>query len=194
MKIARTLAILLPFALAACTAEAPPKEGGAAPAAEAGTETADVQDSGKKTDKGTVYGEPIGEAPLVAVPELVANTDAYAGKRVRVTGLITGVCAKRGCWMTVGLEEGPEEVTFKVTDGVIVFPMSAQGKWTEAEGTVQKVELDLEGTRKFLAHKAEEGGEEFDPTTVTEPMTLVRLAGIGAVVTDERPPVAATSE
>lgn len=188
MRIIRTLALLAPFALVACTAEAPAPDEGAAPAAESSA----PEGTGTETADGTVYGEPIGEAPAVALTELVANTDTYSGKRVRVSGMVTGVCAKRGCWINIGAEEGPEEVTFKVTDGVIVFPMSALGKWVEAEGTVQRVELNLERSREYLAHKAEESGETFDPESVTEPLSLVRLGGIGAVVSDGPP--AATSE
>ena len=192
MRITRTLLAIVPFVLVACTAEAPPPDSGAVAPEGSAVEVAVEPGTGVETENGTAYGEPIGEATVVELTELVANTDAYSGQRVRVSGMVTGVCAKRGCWINIGAEEGPQEVTFKVVDGVIVFPMSAQGKWVEAEGTVQKIELDLEKSRSYLAHKAEEGGEEFDPATVTAPITLVRLSGIGAVVTDERP--APTSE
>ena len=169
------LGLLVPLALAACSAEAPPP---AAPGA--ASHAAPVVEP----PQGTSRGEPLGDAPLVALADLYAQPDAYAGKRVRVEGLVTGVCAKRGCWINIGAEEGPEEVTFKVDDGVMVFPMSAQGGWVVAEGTASKVVLDVERARKYLAHKAEESGEPFDPASVSEPLTLVRLAGLGAVVRD----------
>ncbi len=57
-----------------------------------------------------------------------------------------------------------------------------KGKYAVAEGIVQKLPLDLEQTRAFLKHKAEEAGETFDPATVTEPMTIVRLKCTGDVV------------
>ncbi len=195
MRTARLLLVLLPFTLVACTAEAPPAAKGAAPSDAAATTTGEDAapvGTGTETADGVVYGEPIGSAPSVELTELVTNTDAYVGKRVRVVGLVTGVCAKRGCWFKIGAEEGPEEITFKVEDGVMVFPMSAQGKWAEAEGTVAKVEYSLEKTREYFARKAEESGAAFDPASVTEPLSLVRLAGIGAVIRDELP--AATGE
>ena len=167
MRLARTLALslvcTLPMAFAGCCAEPPPSETSAA-------------------DGGTVYGEPIGDAPLVSLSELNANLAQYEGKRVRVEGMITDVCAKRGCWMVIGAEEGADSVRFKVTDGVMVFPLDAKGARAEAEGTVQRIEHDLETTRNVLAHEAEEAGEAFDPSTVTEPMVVVQIAGIGAVV------------
>jgi hypothetical protein len=176
MRITHTLVLVLPLVLAACSAEAPPP--GADPAATADTSTANETGS----VDGTVYGEPIGDAPLVTLAELTANVADYEGQRVRVEGLIIDVCAKRGCWMNIGAEEGSDYVRFKVVDGVMVFPMDAVGAQAEVEGTVQRLEYDLETTRKVLAHEAEESGEEFDESTVTEPMVVVQLAGIGAVV------------
>ncbi len=177
MRIVSFLLVVLSLSLVACSAEAPSDEpaAGAPSADEATSEVAEGAE-------GTVYGEPIGDAPLVTLAELNANVADYEGKRVRVQGLIIDVCAKRGCWMNIGAEEGSEYVRFKVKDGVMVFPMDAKGAQTEAEGTVQRLEYDLETTRKVLAHEAEESGEDFDPGTVTEPMVVVQLAGIGAVV------------
>jgi hypothetical protein len=135
---------------------------------------------------GTVYGEGVQGAPAVRVSELFARMDEFEGKQVRVEGPVTDVCAKRGCWFKMASDKDFQTLTFKVTDGVIVFPMSMKGKYAVAEGVVQKIPLDLERTRRYLAHQAEEQGETFDPAQVTEPITLVRLQGIGAVVRDKK--------
>jgi len=182
MRIAPTLLVSLSLTLAACSAEAPapnPDSGDNAasqPAPESPGAT------GTETAAGTVYGEPIGAAPLVALADLSANMADYDGQRVRVEGLVTDVCAKRGCWVRIGAEEGPVSVRFKVVDGVIVFPMSAKGAQIEAEGLVTRHELDLQATRDALAREAEEKGEEFDAATVTEPRVYYQFAGLGAVV------------
>ncbi len=176
------------LALVGCSAESAPSGDGAAAgdsaAAEAGTESG--TDSGTVSADGTVYGKPLTDVPTVAVSELIDNIDNYAGKQVRVEGMITDVCAKRGCWMKVAGDREFETVTFKVQDGVIVFPMSDRGRHAVADGVARKVEMNLEKTKKFLAHKAEESGKEFDPATVTEPLSMVRLDGIGAVVSDAK--------
>ncbi len=136
--------------------------------------------------EGTSYGEGVTVAETTSIVDLVEDIDAWEGKTVRVEGTVTGVCAKRGCWMDVGAEEGYEKVKFKVNDGVIVIPMSAKGKWAVAEGVVRKQAMDLEQTRSYFAHLAEESGEEFDPESVTEPVSLVRLDGTGAVIRDAK--------
>ncbi len=136
--------------------------------------------------KGTAYGEPLSNAPKVALSELVKRPDVYVGKRIRVDGLVTKVCQKRGCWIAISEEDGPASVRFKVTDGVIVFPQNAPGKLVSAEGTVRKIELDLKQTRAYLKHHADEEGRAFDPASVKKPMSMVRLDGISAVLTASR--------
>jgi hypothetical protein len=149
--------------------------GDSTPPGEAGVETALT---------GTVYGEGVECTLAVKVSELNDNIDKYVGQRVRVEGLVTDVCPKRGCWIKLASDREYESLLFKVQDGVIVFPMSLKGKYAVADGVARNVELDLEQTRRYLAHKAEEKGEAFDPATCTQPMTYVRLDGVGAVVRD----------
>jgi len=143
-------------------------------------------DADQAASTGTVYGEGVESTLAVKVSELSDNIDEYVGKRVRVEGLVTDVCPKRGCWMRLKSDREYESLLFKVQDGVIVFPMSMKGKYAVADGVARKVELDLEQTRRHLAHKAEEKGEAFDPSTVTKPISYVRLDGVGALVRDKK--------
>ena len=142
----------------------------------------------KAAPKGTLYGKELSDAKPMKISEVVARVDELEGKQVKVEGLVTGVCAKRGCWFKMASDKEFQSMQFKVTDGVIIFPMSAKGKYAVAEGTVEKMVLSLEATQKYLAHKAEEAGEEFDPKSVTEPMTIIRLQGTGAVISDRKQP------
>lgn len=133
-------------------------------------------------ERGTTYGTPSAEATPVALADLLARPAEFEGRVVRVEGTITDVCAKRGCWIRIGDDAVQETVTFKVEDGVMVFPMTARGGRVVADGTAHAVALDLERTRALLARRAEEAGRPFDPATVTEPLTTVRIDGLGAVV------------
>jgi hypothetical protein len=134
--------------------------------------------------KGTEYGAGVDTTLAIKVADLHERADDLEGMVVAVEGEIVDVCPKRGCWIELAGEEGGETLVVKVTDGVIVFPTSLKGRRAVAEGTVQKLALDLEQTRKYLAHKAMEKGEPFDPESVKEPVTIVRLAGTGALVYD----------
>ena len=172
----------IPSAAAAPAAAAPATAAPAtaAPGAPAGPAASAVKLAG------TVYGAGVTVAETVAIADIQADPDKWVGKRVRVEGMVTDVCAKRGCWFNMAGERPGEQMRFKVKDGVMVFPMSARGQYAVAEGLVRKIPLDLEQTRRVMAHEAEEQGNEFDPATVTEPITLVRLDGAGAVLRDKK--------
>jgi cytochrome c-type biogenesis protein CcmE len=133
--------------------------------------------------EGTVYGEGVTATLVVAPADLVARIEEFEGKRVRVEGLVTDVCAKRGCWFKLaGDENSAQTVTIKVTDGVIVFPMEAKGKRAVAEGEFTVIEMTMEQTLAYKKHHAEEHKEEFDPSTVTEPLTYYQINATGAVI------------
>ena len=88
-------------------------------------------------DEGTTYGKGVTLDKAVAIPELLARPEEYVGKKVRVEGVVSAVCAKRGCWMMVTDPESGKGVRIKVEDGVIVFPMEAMGHKAAAEGVFE---------------------------------------------------------
>lgn len=170
------------------TPEQAPK---AAPSAAPGTEPSTAPSAAPSAAKpalpvGKVYGAGVTMAETVQVSDLHARVDELVGKRVRVQGQVLDVCPMRGCWFELAGDKPGSTLRFKVRDGTMVFPLSAKGKHAVAEGVVRKIPLNLEQTRRVLAHEAEEKGEPFDPTSVTAAITLVRLDGVGAVIGDAR--------
>ena len=130
----------------------------------------------------TKYGKPLSSATPVKVSELMAKPDAYVGKLVKIEGLVTEVCPKRGCWINVAGDEEFRTIRVKVEDGVIVFPLTEKGKKVVAEGTFTKTELTKEQAIARAKHHAEEKGTKFDPASVTGPQTVYQVMGVGAVV------------
>ena len=134
---------------------------------------------------GRRYGAELSTDALPVTPgSIVADPDAYDGKKVRVAGQVVGVCAKRGCWIEIAEQGDARKIKFKVDDGVMVFPTEEQGHYAVAEGVVRKIPLDLEQTRAYLAEQAREAGKEFDPASVTQPVAAVMLKGLGAIIKD----------
>jgi len=132
---------------------------------------------------GETYGEGLTGADTIAISELLSNPDPYVGEVVRVEGLITGVCKKRGCWMSIAADEEEfKEIRIKVDDGVIIFPMEAKGHRAIAEGIFTKIELSMEQTLKMAQHECEESGKKFDAAEVTGPMVVYQIKGSGAVI------------
>mgnify|MGYP003587995777 CR=1 FL=1 len=130
----------------------------------------------------TKYGRPLSAAAPVKLSELMAKPDRYVGKVVKVEGLITEVCPKRGCWIDVAGDEEFRTIRVKVEDGVIVFPLTEKGKKVVAEGTFTKTELTKEQAISRAKHHAEEKGTKFDPASITGPQTVYQIQGTSAVV------------
>lgn len=191
-KLVRALS-LLTVITAASACDKGPQTGAPTPSAKAGDTESAVTTGKSATDKaaapaadvkGDVYGAGVSELTTVAISELVADPTAYEGKTVRVEGMVTDVCAKRGCWFEMAGTAPGEKARFKVQDGEMVFPMSAKGKSAVAQGKIVTQTLSLEDTRAMEEHYAKESGREFDPATITEGKTVFRIDGTGAVIAD----------
>jgi hypothetical protein len=119
----------------------------------------------------------------VPIPELLAEPDEYVGKKVRIDGVITGVCKKRGCWMQVTDSETGQGVRIKVEDGVIVFPYTAMGHRASAEGIFEAIKLTPEQVAAREARKHE--GHEHATGEPCEKTAAARAAGCDAPVQED---------
>jgi hypothetical protein len=114
---------------------------------------------------GDTYGDGVSLDEPVAIPALLADPDQYLGTKVRVDGVITGVCKKRGCWMQVTDPDSGEGVRIKVEDGVIVFPYTAMGHRVSAEGVFEAVTVEEPAAEGAVHQHAE--GESCDRSEAT---------------------------
>jgi hypothetical protein len=141
------------------------------------------------------YGDGVTLGEAVAIDTLLENPNDYVGRKVRVDGVITAVCKKRGCWMQVTNPESGNGVRIKVEDGVIVFPYTSMGHEAQAEGIFEAIKLTPEQieARTAAEHKHTEGvtcdkdgphaaeaGTGCDLPPVNEYVYLIR--GTGAVI------------
>lgn len=132
--------------------------------------------------EGKVYGQPPAGKDTIKISALMAEPDKHVGQTVRVEGIVTEVCRKRGCWMTLASDKDRQDLRIKVDDGVIVFPIEAKGRRAIAEGRFTKIEMTMEETIAYRKHLAEEQNEKFDPSQVTEPMISYQIQATGAVI------------
>ena len=107
---------------------------------------------------GEKYGRPLTLTEPTKISEIEKTPQAFVGKKVLVSGTIVEVCAKRGCWMDIASDTPFEKIQIKVTDGVIVFPMSARGKSALVEGMVEELRMSQQQAIAYGRHKAEERG------------------------------------
>jgi Domain of unknown function (DUF4920) len=130
---------------------------------------------------GTKYGAGVSVAETVSIDKILETPAAFKGKTVRVEGMVTDVCPKRGCWFEMAGKEPGHKLKFKVTDGEMVFPVDAKGQIAVAQGEIAVRELTLEETKQVAEYEAKEYGKPYDPASITAPKVSVRLDGTGAV-------------
>lgn len=128
------------------------------------------------------YGTALSINEASKVSAILSEPESYLGKKVLIEGPVLEVCAKQGCWLEIASDQAEQKIKVKVNDGEIVFPMTAKGKIAKVEGEVYKIELSLEEAVGYQKHVAEEQGVAFDSTSVTGPMTIYQIKGLGAEI------------
>ncbi|QSX33178.1 DUF4920 domain-containing protein [Shewanella avicenniae] len=130
------------------------------------------------------FGSGVDEQALTQVSTILATPKAYVGKQVTIRGVVTNVCEKRGCWMTVKSDQQFQELYIKVPDGEMVFPLSARGSEAIVTGKLAEVSLSLEKSRDYLAEQAKSQGKAFDVASVTQPIDIYQLRPSGVKILD----------
>jgi hypothetical protein len=100
------------------------------------------------------YGEKITADSAVAVSELASLMGDKSEMPLKLTGVISDVCQKKGCWMEIKNPNGePVRVTFK--DYGFFMPLDAAGKTAIMDG-IAKVEVTSIADLKEYAKDAGE--------------------------------------
>lgn len=132
----------------------------------------------------TVFGTRPTLPGVLKISELLNHPDKYLGKDIKVQGIATDVCPKRGCWMTVQSDKKAQSLFVKVADGEMVFPMSARGKNVVLQGKLYKLTMTLEQTRAYAKERASETGKPFNPDSITKPGVQYMFKPSGVIVQD----------
>ena len=117
------------------------------------------------------------------ISTLLNMPNKYLGKDVLVSGTITEVCPMRGCWIDVKDVNTDSHIRIKVTDGQIVFPLSAKGKYVDVQGKFTKLNFTEEQAINWKLHLAEEQGVKlnYDDVKITpDDLIEYRINGTGA--------------
>lgn len=175
-----TLLLLVAPLVVACDRGPTKSTRGPAKAAATTTEPAAAPVSAMQLE-GKQYGAGVTLAATTSIDTLLADPTAFNGKTVRVEGMVTDVCPRRGCWFEMAGGEPGHKLKFKVTDGDMVFPVDAKGQLAVAQGEVSVHELTLEQSKEYAEEQAKEYGTKYDPASITKPTQLVMLSGTGAV-------------
>lgn len=101
------------------------------------------------------FGSPFTVAESLPASAVLADPAAHSGKPVRLTGELSEVCQKMGCWAVVRDGEG-HSVRITMKDHAFGIDKDTKGRKVDIEGELVSEKVDP----KKLEHYAEEGATE----------------------------------
>ncbi len=133
------------------------------------------------TAKAERFGAALSEAAPMTLASVLASPKDHAGKTVKVSGRVSGVCQKKGCWMTLvppdKTDATPVRISFK--DYGFFVPMSIMGKQVLAEG-VFEVKVLPQAQAQHFADDAVKPGEK--PQKIVGDQQTLALVATGVEV------------
>jgi hypothetical protein len=94
-------------------------------------ETAKTEKDGDVIKRGVALGT---ETPAVAFADVLKEPAKFAGKRVRIDGVVERVCQAEGCWMQIAPESGTAGIRVTFKDHSFFVPKDSQSMKFKAEG------------------------------------------------------------
>jgi len=120
-------------------------------------------------------------ASAISPADLMAELSSFDGDSMEVT-LATNInecCKKKGCWMSLDMGEGNEELFVRFKDYEFFVPLNAGGRQTTVQGVVYRDTI----TVAQLQHYAEDAGASADSiASITEPQVKLAFEANGVLV------------
>lgn len=137
----------------------------------------EVKEEVAAVDTSLIYfGDSITQDGAVPVEQLVAKMGNADSLNVKITGTITEVCQKKGCWMTMNLG-GDKTMQVRFKDYAFFVPKDAASKTVFLEG----VAFNDTTSVAELQHYAEDAGkskEEIAKITMPEQALSFEASGV----------------
>ncbi|MCC7303174.1 MAG: DUF4920 domain-containing protein [Bacteroidia bacterium] len=127
------------------------------------------------------FGDSITETDAVPSAGLLAQMNGRDSLNVKLSGKITDVCQKKGCWMEMEIGDGKTmRVSFK--DYAFFVPKDASGKTAVIDGYA-KIDTISVSDLKHYAEDAGKSKEEIEK--ITEPEVEITYEASGVIIKDE---------
>ncbi len=147
--------------------------------AESNTENTTETVATTEQETPTEFGESVDEAAAISLTDLeTMMAEKELAEGVVVSGKVTAVCQKKGCWMTLEKPNGDEmRVTFK--DYALFMPFDLAGKEVVIRGKAEKSVTPVED----LKHFAEDAGKSAEEiAAITEDEINLKFEADGVVI------------
>lgn len=99
---------------------------------------------------GADFGAPIELERVTSVDDVVRHAERFENRTILVSGRVSDVCQKKGCWTVLRGES--ESIRIRFADYAFFVPKDSQGRLAYAEGVVEVAKPDPDA----IAHYASE--------------------------------------
>ncbi|MFW0739511.1 DUF4920 domain-containing protein [Flavobacterium sp. T12S277] len=131
---------------------------------------------------GDYYGADVSKASetkAITVEKLKSELEKTSkAQNISVKGVVTDVCPKKGCWVTVKTEDG-SPFFVKMKDYAFFVPTALKGKSIVLEGTAEKKITSVEELKHY-AKDAKKTKAEIE--AITKPKEEIRFMADGIKV------------
>lgn len=124
-------------------------------------------------------GAALGKSKKVSLAKVMKDPSKYAGKMVRVEGVIVRSCKMEGCWLELAPNKDAKAVRVKMKDHAFFVPLNSAGANAKAEGTFTVKTL----TKEEVKHMIDEDGAKFDNINKDGTVTEVSFEATGVELT-----------
>lgn len=135
-----------------------------------------------KADKGAkLYGEAFNQSEMYSPGRLpVLMKDKSEISDIVLTGYVTEVCQKEGCWLKMTTQKGSEDEIFvKMKDHAFLLPKNIAGKRAVVFGTVEKKEQSVKEQQHYLE---DAGASQDEIDAITTPKATFVLSATGVKI------------
>lgn len=124
-------------------------------------------------------GAPIGDSKKVSLAKVMKDPSKFAGKTVRVEGVIVRSCKMEGCWAELAASKDAKSVRVKMKDQAFFIPLESAGATARAEGVFSVKTL----TKAQVDHMIEEDGAKFNNRNADGTVNEISFEAIGIELT-----------
>jgi hypothetical protein len=126
--------------------------------------------------EGKSFGEGVKKGDVITTAQVDTKLGENTKKDMKVTGVVTLVCQKKGCFMNLAAEDGKTiRVTFK--DYAFFMPKDLAGKKVVIDGFAERTETSVEDL-KHIAEDAKKSPEEIAKITASKKEIVFEAKGV----------------
>ena len=120
------------------------------------------------------FGQKIKGTKNVSLSQAIENFSTYENKKIVLTGNVSKICVKKGCWMELKDEEAKVRVTFK--DYGFFVPVKLQDKRVNVEGLLN---VKTESVAEIKHYLEDEGAGREKVNAVKAPKKIYHFLATG---------------